>query len=93
MFEVIAAYLIFFTIGTTLFFWMAKLNFWLRIVIALAVFLIPAITLTFWVARNGDRPPSDAIIVFPKLPEENDRNIGGAVKRNKKDESSSRGKD
>lgn len=51
------------------FFLSAKFAFAIRIVIALATFLVPSIVLTGWVVKVGDRPMPDAVTVDPKLPE------------------------
>lgn len=62
----IAAYLVFFVLGAVVFFLLAKFGLPIKLMIALAVFLIPSIVFTVWVIRTGDKPPPDAITVFPK---------------------------
>ena len=64
----ILSYLIFLVAGVMIFFLMGKLGLPIRIAVALAVFLIPSILLTLWVARTGDKPPPDAITITPKPP-------------------------
>ena len=48
------------------FFLMAKFGLPMRVAVALGVFVIPSVVLTVWVARIGDKPPSDAITIVPK---------------------------
>lgn len=62
----IVGYLIFFVLGVVTFILTAKFALPIRIAIALAVFLIPALVLTVWVVRTGDKPPHDAITIVPK---------------------------
>ena len=64
----IFSYLIFLVAGVAIFFLMGKLGLPIRIAVALAVFLIPSIMLTVWVARTGDKAPPDAITITPKPP-------------------------
>jgi hypothetical protein len=75
----IIAYIVFFALGVLAFFLTAKLGLPLRSAIALAVFLIPSIILTLWVARVGDKPPSDAVTIVPK-PSTPDKTDSGASK-------------
>ncbi len=62
----IIMYIIFLALGVAIFFLMAKFGLPIRIAVALAVFVIPSIILTVWIARTGDKPPPDAITVVPK---------------------------
>lgn len=62
----IVAYLAFLALGIVAFLLTAKFSLPIRIAVALAVFVIPSIVLTVWVARVGDKPPPDAITVVPK---------------------------
>ncbi len=62
----IFAYVGFFVLGVIVFFLMSKFGLPLRIALALAVFVIPSVVLTVWVARVGDKPPPDAITIVPK---------------------------
>jgi hypothetical protein len=62
----IFAYIAFLVLGVVVFLLTAKFGLPIRIVIALAVCLIPSIVLTAWVVQVGDKPPPDAITVVPK---------------------------
>ena len=62
----IIAYIGFLALGVIVFFLMAKFGLPMRIAVALAVFLVPSIVLTVWIARVGDKPPPDAITIVPK---------------------------
>lgn len=62
----ILLYIIFFAIGIAATLLLAKLGWPLRVGIGLAIFLIPSIIMTIWVARVGDRPAPDSVIVVPK---------------------------
>lgn len=64
----IIAYLLFFCLGLTAFLLTAKFGLPIRIVIALAIFIVPSISLTVWVARAGDEPPPGAVAVTPEPP-------------------------
>lgn len=69
----IIAYLVFFAVGAVIFFLMEKFSLPIRIAVSLGVFLIPAIVLTAWVVRTGDKPPPDAVTVVPKHSEPSDK--------------------
>jgi hypothetical protein len=62
----IFGYIVFFVLGVVAFFLALKLALPWRIAIALAVFIIPSIAMTVWVARTGDEPAPDAITIVPK---------------------------
>lgn len=62
----IAAYFVFFVLGLTAFLLTAKFGLPIRIVIALAIFIVPSASLTVWVARTGDEPAPGAITVVPE---------------------------
>ena len=62
----IFGYVVFLVLGVAAFFLAVKLALPWRIVIALAVFVVPSILLTVWVIRTGDKPTPDAITVVPK---------------------------
>jgi len=64
--QVIFGYVSFLVLGVVAFFLAAKLALPWRVVIALAVFLIPSMALTVWVIRTGDKPAPDAIAIVPK---------------------------
>lgn len=59
----IIAYILFFILGIIVFFLMAKFGLPIRIFSALAIFLIPSVALTFWVAWIGDSASDDAIVI------------------------------
>jgi hypothetical protein len=52
-------------LGIMAFLLAAKLGLSMRVGIALAVFLIPAVILTAWTLRVGDKPLGDAITIVP----------------------------
>lgn len=62
----IIGYLAFLTLGIIAYFLMAKFGLPIRIVLALAIFLIPSIALTVWIVRIGDKAPPDAITIIPE---------------------------
>lgn len=62
----IIAHIVFFAIGIAAFFLMAKFGMPIRLVAALALFLIPSIDLTLWVVRIGDNAAPDAVTIVPK---------------------------
>jgi hypothetical protein len=62
----LAAYLVFFVLGLTVFLFTARLGLPIRIVIALAIIIVPSISLTVWVVRAGDEPPPGAVTVVPE---------------------------
>jgi hypothetical protein len=62
----IVAYLGFLLIAVLVFVLTGKLALPIRMAVGLAVFLIPSIALTVWIARVGDKPPGDAVTVVPK---------------------------
>ena len=64
----IIAYLFFFFLGLTAFLLTAKFGLPIRIVIALAIFMVPSISLTVWVAHRGDEPAPGAVTVTPDPP-------------------------
>lgn len=68
----ILVYIVFFALGAVAVLLLAKFGWPVRIGIGLAIFLIPSIAVTIWIARVGDRPPADSAIVVPK-PEKNDK--------------------
>lgn len=77
----ITAYLVFFVLGLTAFLFTARFGLPIRIVIALAIFIVPSISLTVWVARAGDKPPPGAVTVtpapsaLPEAPESGDSDV------------------
>lgn len=63
--EMIAIYIVCLVVGIAAFFLLAKLQMPLRILIALALAVVPSVAVTLWVARVGDKPPPDARTVVP----------------------------
>jgi hypothetical protein len=61
----IFGYFLFLVVGALSFYFLPNLSSLIRISVALAIFLIPSITLTIWVMKIGDRAPSDAITILP----------------------------
>ncbi len=61
----VLGYIVCLVLGVVGFLLTAKLGLSIRIAIALAVSLIPAIILTAWIVHIGDKPPSDAITIVP----------------------------
>jgi len=58
-------YVLFFIVGVMSFFVTERLSLSLRLVIALVVFVVPSIAITFWILRVGDTAPPDAVTVLP----------------------------
>lgn len=59
----IGLYLFFLALGVVAYYLTAHRGLRSRLVIALAVFLIPSVIATAWIVLVGDRPPADAIPV------------------------------
>jgi len=59
----IAAYLLFIIGAAVVYLLSARMTRATRLIIAFAVFVVPAVALTAWIVSVGDRPPSDAVTV------------------------------
>lgn len=68
----------FLLLGLTAFLLTAKFGLPIRLVIALAIFIVPSISLTVWVARAGDKPPPGAVTVAPEPSVVPDAESGGS---------------
>ena len=66
----IFAYMLFLVLGIAAFLLLGRLEMPARLVLALGIFLLPAIALTAWVSYVGDEASSDSAIVSPQPPEE-----------------------
>lgn len=62
----ILGYTICLLLGIVAFLVAAKLRLSMRVGIALAVSLVPAVILTTWILYVGDKPPRDAITIVPR---------------------------
>jgi hypothetical protein len=62
----IVAYSLFLLLGIAAFFLLGKLETPVRVLLALAIFLIPSIALTAWVSYVGDKAPPGSVIVSPE---------------------------
>ena len=62
----VALYFVFFFIGILIFLWMTEFSMFMRLVVAFSVFLVPSISITVWLAKIGDKPPPNSVIIVPK---------------------------
>jgi len=61
----IAAFLYSLPVAVIAYFLLRKSRPLLRVVIALAIWLLPPLALIVWVLIVGDQPPPDAVLVSP----------------------------
>lgn len=65
----ISLYTLFLILGIAFYFLARNLNKKLRIIIAILIFIVPSIIATIWIIQVGDKPPPDAITIYPKSSE------------------------
>lgn len=61
----ILLYILFLIAGVVTFFITAKLSIIFRLGIAVVVFVVPSIVMTYWILKVGDKAPPDAITIYP----------------------------
>ena len=71
----ILLYILFFVCGVIAFFVMSRLGIYMRVSIALAIFVIPSLVATLWIIKIGDKAPPDAITIYPDAKEHNVQDI------------------
>lgn len=62
----------FFALGIIVFFLTTKVGFTLRILVSLAIWIIPSLIFTIWVSKLEDNMPPGATIITP-IPEKQEK--------------------